>query len=398
MSRPHRKPSFVVLPGVAPADRPMSAYRGRIIGAASLAPAGASFISGLPCRRRPKNHTCPGWLEIVRQEGPSSVRWSCPKCGDGGEIVDWEGGPFDLTSEREVRDPVKLRLDADMQRFGLRLTDCEDRALFLRSRRRSRDLLAQVPSRDLEEFTERVARECRAPHKSSKRRQFEELQRVLDTALGRAPVFGMGDLLTLLTNPALDVPASRRPRTAKRRGKVRPVRVKASLRQIRPPIWRRLVLPGELTLAELHELLQTAFGWYDGHLHHFRDAEERYFGDPETLDRDMEDERDVRVADVLFRKGQRLLYEYDFGDGWEHELVVEELLDVGEPAPRCLAGRRAGPPEDCGGPWGYADLVAALEDPRHERHGELNEWYPHFAPNEFDVAELDQELRGRFGH
>lgn len=396
MTRPS-KPSFVFLSGVAPADRSMSDYRGRIIGAASLAPAGETFISGLSCRRRPKKHTCPGWLEIVRQDVANVVLWSCPKCGDGGEIAEWMGGPYDLSSEREVQDPMTLRLDADMQRFGLRLTDCKDRALFLRSRRKSSGIVAQVPGRNLEQFADRVARECKGPHGSRKRQQFRELLARLDTALGRAPVLGVGDLLALFTQQTLSMPAPSRPRTTKRPGPARPVRVKVSLRHMHPPIWRRLVLPGQLTLDELHELVQMAFFWYDAHLHCFQTPDGREIGDPQMLDRDVEDERDVRVADVLHAKGQRLRYDYDFGDGWEHEFVVEECLALGEPVPRCLAGRRAGPPEDCGGPWGYADLLAAHGDPRHERHEELGEWFPYFVPEEFDVEELNRELRLRFG-
>jgi len=170
--------------------------------------------------------------------------------------------------------------------------------------------------------------------------------------------------------------------------------VKVSLRDVKPPIWRRLVLPAAVTLAELHDVVQVAMGWTDSHLHQFA-TRSRVFGPShDDADPGQADETDVRLDGVLHRPGDQLRYRYDFGDGWEHDIVLEQVQPVAGPVPvTCLAGRRACPPEDCGGPWGYTDLCAALSDPAHPRHAELTEWVGgYLAPAHFDRAEVNRQL------
>ncbi|WP_462101064.1 plasmid pRiA4b ORF-3 family protein [Mycobacteroides abscessus] len=155
--------------------------------------------------------------------------------------------------------------------------------------------------------------------------------------------------------------------------RVRGFRVRVDLMYAKPPIWRRLVLPGDLVLDELHDVLQVAMGWQDGHLHKFGVGADRrtraYFvtrfdlseGDDGLV------EDGVRLDQVVSGKGDRLFYDYDFGDGWEHVLVVEDVLDDPPSAPVCLAGKMACPPEDCGGLGGYEELAAWVRggyDPR----------------------------------
>lgn len=171
--------------------------------------------------------------------------------------------------------------------------------------------------------------------------------------------------------------------------------LKVTMRGIRPPIWRRVRVSGGLTLARLHDALQEAFGWTNSHLHQFRVGRECFgvpdrdgWGGPEVID-----ERRVRLEEVADVKS-RLVYEYDFGDGWEHDVVVERV-DAGEEAvPSCLDGRRSRPPEDCGGPYGYENLLQALTDPKHAEHEEMLEWTgPHFQPEHFDLEFTNKQLR-----
>ena len=373
-------------------------YPCRIVAAASLAPGGAPIASGIPCRRRPNRRQCPGWLAITRQEVPPVVRWSCPRCGDGGEVRGWKGGPCDLTDLPEPEgDRVELRLTDDQQRFGfsLEVPDAALVAIFLRLREAPRgSFTGQVPERDLEELDAWLDQEnARLVSSSTRKPKVRDLRRPIAEALGRTEPVTLAHLQAWQFLEPVRPPVPRRPR-----GPARPVRVKATLKHVRPPIWRRLVLPGELSLVDLHEALQVVFGWMNGHLHGFR-TRDRQFGDPEFLQLPgLEDESGVRVADLLRSKGDRLVYDYDFGAGWEHDLVVEEVLDSDEPAVRCLGGRRAGPPEDCGGPWGYGELLQALRDPGHERHGELVEWMPlEFDPEEFDLEDVEEQLRFGFG-
>lgn len=176
--------------------------------------------------------------------------------------------------------------------------------------------------------------------------------------------------------------------------------LKVSIKDVRPPVWRRLQVPGAITLGALHDVLQTAFGWTDSHLHQFVFGE-TYYGvrdvDDPVWDPPLKDEAPVPLADAL-GGANRFAYEYDFGDDWEHRIVVEKVLarEAGVAYPRCLAGRRARPPEDCGGPWGYADLLAAISDPAHPDHEEMREWLGDpFDPEAFDLDMVNVLLRPR---
>ena len=170
------------------------------------------------------------------------------------------------------------------------------------------------------------------------------------------------------------------------------VRLKITLRGVRPPVWRRLVVPASMTLAQLHSVFQTAMGWTDSHLHSFEVGGVLY-GDVEEFDGPVGNETRTRLSSVI-GSASKFRYEYDFGDGWEHDVVVEQVLSTSVITPSCVAGRRACPPEDCGGPGGYAYLLDVLADSDHEEHAHLAEWVGgSFDPEAFDVAETSDLLR-----
>lgn len=153
------------------------------------------------------------------------------------------------------------------------------------------------------------------------------------------------------------------------------VQVKVKLRGAsKPPVWRRLQVRADMRLDRLHEAILTAFGWAGYHMHAFERGPER-FGSPDS-ELGFTDERAVSLGELIGDVGDRLLYTYDFGDGWEHEIVVEELLDADPEVryPVLVAAKGACPPEDCGGSWGYAELKEILADPAHERHQEMLDW------------------------
>jgi len=170
--------------------------------------------------------------------------------------------------------------------------------------------------------------------------------------------------------------------------------VKVTLLGTKPPVWRRLVLPGQWNLGLVHDALQVGMGWLDGHLHEFEVGGRRIgVPDPDSWGPPVVAETRVRLLEVVSAKGDRMDYLYDFGDDWKHRLVVEAVLPHAERA-ACTGGRRACPPEDCGGVWGYEELLTALADPGHERHEELTQWVgPDFRPDLFDAAETDALLR-----
>jgi hypothetical protein len=164
---------------------------------------------------------------------------------------------------------------------------------------------------------------------------------------------------------------------------------------IQPPIWRTIEVPGASSLADVHHAIQCAMGWTNSHLHQF-EIRGRAFGmvdpdgggDPEGF----EDERNHRLEDAVAPRTS-FIYEYDFGDDWRHKITVKRVTRVAEPpTPRCTAGARACPPEDCGGPHGYARLLDALADPRTDEAKELCNWAGDFDPELFSLPKGGRDL------
>ncbi len=175
--------------------------------------------------------------------------------------------------------------------------------------------------------------------------------------------------------------------------------LKVTLHDTKPPIWRRVLVDGASTLDDVHEVIQAAFGWWNYHLHEFRiDGVDYGVPDPdEDWGPPITDESTVRV-DSVAKNGSKFEYVYDFGDDWRHKIVVEKVTPAdGTPAvPACVDGRRACPPEDCGGTWGYKELLEILADPRHPEHADKLEWIGRpYDPEAFDASEFDENLRNQ---
>ncbi len=180
--------------------------------------------------------------------------------------------------------------------------------------------------------------------------------------------------------------------------------LKITLRGSKPPIWRRILVPGNCDLELVHAAIQAAMGWSDDHLHAFIIEGQEYsgrtpFGD--KIDSDGLDAAGYRLADVVPQEKSKFSYEYDFGDGWEHVILVEKILPPPEPggAPAasqsffCLAGEGACPLEDCGGIWGYYHLLEVLQNPKHSEHEEMKEWAGGIIdPDAFDLGAANKRL------
>jgi hypothetical protein len=176
---------------------------------------------------------------------------------------------------------------------------------------------------------------------------------------------------------------------------------KVTLKGIKPPIWRRIQTK-DCTLDKLHEHIQTAMGWTNSHLHQFEIGGVRH-GDPELIYEGWEDEeppvnsRRLKISKIVPQDGKRLSfdYEYDFGDGWEHEIVFEGCLraDKGTRYPLCVEGERACPPEDVGGTGGYEEYLEAMANPKHEEHESFMEWRGPYDPEAFDAKAATKEMR-----
>jgi hypothetical protein len=167
-----------------------------------------------------------------------------------------------------------------------------------------------------------------------------------------------------------------------------------------PPIWRRVLAPADLTLARFHDVLQRVMGWEYSHMHEFDFGRQRY-GEPDPFESgsglgETLDEGKVRLSEVLRRAGAKGIYTYDFGDGWEHEILLEKRLpaDPKQAYPVCVAGERACPPEDCGGIPGFYDLLEAIENPDHPQHDELLDWLGGgYDPQAFSIEAVNRALR-----
>jgi hypothetical protein len=173
--------------------------------------------------------------------------------------------------------------------------------------------------------------------------------------------------------------------------------IKITLMNMAPSIWRRVTVPLDITLGNLHTVIQIAMGWEDDHLHEFLIGRKRYgpvipdkagFGEPAVNE-------DIVCLNGVAKPHAKFIYHYDFGDDWRHEIHIEREIeeDLNPRQVRCVAGENACPPEDCGGPYGYFDLIAILRDAQHEEHNAMQEWIGEdFDPKYFDLASIDRRL------
>lgn len=161
------------------------------------------------------------------------------------------------------------------------------------------------------------------------------------------------------------------------------------LEEVEPTVWRLIRVP-DCTLGRLDAILLEAMGWDEGHLSSFEIGGEEYADVETARDLGMQEMRSVDLSGVA-KEGGTFRYKYDFGDGWTHTIRVDRVLDE-TTEPVYLDGARACPPEDSGGPWGYADLLDALRDPNHESHEEVVEWVEDFDPEAFSVDEVNARL------
>ena len=172
---------------------------------------------------------------------------------------------------------------------------------------------------------------------------------------------------------------------------------KVVLNHVKPSIWRRIVVPGNLTVWQLHAILQAVMNWSESHLHLFK-IQDKEYGDPQDDETGLNailDENDYRLERVIPKQvGFRFTYTYDFGDDWEHVLLVEKVLpqEGAAPGPVCLAGKGAGALEDSGGPYGFMELLEILKDPANPENAERLEWAGEYDPEAFDLPEINRQL------
>ena len=189
------------------------------------------------------------------------------------------------------------------------------------------------------------------------------------------------------------------------------LQLKITLDQSSPKVWRRILIPPESTFFDLHVAIQDAMGWTDSHLHAFCIAQKGtarslaiQFPNPDNdwLDDDDLDERIIKISDYLGIAVKQCKYCYDFGDSWDHTILLEREVprDENDKYPHCIAGANACPPDDCGGVWGYQNLQRILKNPKHAEHADMLDWLcidnaSDFDPSEFNPADVQFENTSR---
>lgn len=177
-------------------------------------------------------------------------------------------------------------------------------------------------------------------------------------------------------------------------------RFKITLEQTNPAIWREIETT-DVSLGDLHALIQTAMGWTNSHMHQFKIGDER-FTDGRFMVSDLDDfgakdYRNIKISDLVAKHGDslRLSYEYDFGDGWQHEILLTKVFptDPNQKYPHCISGERACPPEDIGGVYGFVNFVVAIRDPSHEQHDDFMDWHRPFDPDKFNTLAATKRMR-----
>jgi hypothetical protein len=174
--------------------------------------------------------------------------------------------------------------------------------------------------------------------------------------------------------------------------------LRIELEGIAPPIWRRLQVPTDITLPRLHDTLQVAMGWTDSHLHSFQIGDKEYSNSDELDELNMLAEKGRKLDSLLGNALRNFGYLYDFGDSWQHRVVVESIAAAQPdwPYPLCVAGARACPPEDVGSSHGYQNFLDAISNPRHDEHEDYVVWIGGaFDPEGFDINSVNRELRRR---
>ena len=177
--------------------------------------------------------------------------------------------------------------------------------------------------------------------------------------------------------------------------------IKIALKNSKPKIWRRLLIPSDLKLSDLHKVIQSSMGWTNSHLHQFIKNKTIY--SKKNLNDDdlgffarIVDYKKLKISDLLVNEKEKIVYEYDFGDSWNHDITLEKILPVVKSVkyPVCIAGKMHCPPEDCGGVWGYENLLEILKNPQHEEYEDMIEWLEddEYDPEEFDIEEVNELL------
>jgi len=174
--------------------------------------------------------------------------------------------------------------------------------------------------------------------------------------------------------------------------------IKVGLLEVSPLVWRRFLIPSRVSLHRLHLVLQDVIGWQNYHLYRFQIGSNEYGVpdlDKDFSESDFKDSKRAKLGKLVKGKNEIFIYQYDFGDGWEHQLLIEDIFirDLEKQYPICLEGENSGPPEDSGGPHGYAEMMEITRNPTHPEYQDVKIWLGKgFNPRKFDLKSVNKRL------
>lgn len=422
----------------------------KIVAMASASPTLFDLPERIRCRRRPGRKSCPGYIEADLDPQTEDIVWRCPVCDDHGIISNWKGTSWDRSgspASTRSRKPVKrpgAEGDLDLVADFPTVSEIEEMARILSASldpdvvERLDELgvdteatLRYIPlgqafrtaRRSLRQSIKEVAALLNVPQRRIRAIEegvFSDIDQKIFLAysdhmglgdlieswrrqnMETANKIGIGNVIRLegcvrqreIRGASISGRSSRRPAAEEASDVI--YRLKITLRGSRPPIWRRALVPGNLSLYKLHKAIQISMGWFDSHLHQFI-IHGRIYSKPDPDDfQPVIDERRHTLNGISLFEKTKFIYEYDFGDGWEHLILVEKIgpREPGVSYPVCIAGKRACPPEDVGGIYGYEEFLEATRNPDHEEHDSYLEWAGgEFDPDALDLEEINRELR-----
>lgn len=323
----------------------------RIIEAATCREPGETAASAVACDRRPGRRACPGFIAVARWEVPQEIRWECTVCGDAGQIMGWSDTTWDLRGQRVGRSESgskRLEVSFDRRQYrgllDLDHLDFDSHVLLCRACSTSKGISLAASREELEFLADDIVAAANHEFRPSWAQRFRAAFRAIEAVLVSGEAVG-------------------RPRRAGPARLDAVYRIHVRLQGVRPPVWRRLEVSAGSSLGVLHHTIQSSLGWEDCHLHEFEIGDQRIGPQDEWSDPELRDEDRVRIGDVLLRRGDSMLYVYDFGDDWRHTIELEDVVPTAsmETLPRCTDGRGEAPPEDSG-PAGRAGRASRRID------------------------------------
>ena len=378
-------------------------FLGAIVAAGSRAEAGSPVLAGVRCLHHPAKRPCAEQPIVRREAEGERIAWSCPTCGELGSVDNWRGTPWDHSDRQQQLSALapgeRLQVEIshpDRRQLERALGLCERASGALAAAQRTpRGWLLDASRTEIEDLAVAASSELwRHGTQSARLLRYFAIRQGLHEALGVTPA-ALQSAETAAVSTFNAYAYRSRSCGASRVEGCGAHRLSVVLRNVKPSVRRELVVRSDMTLEELHAVLQVAFGWSDSLEHGFMFEEQYWMREDQADALATAHSNTVRLLDVVPHAKDVLVYEYDLDHYWHHDIEVAELLPAERAGtlPRCAFGEGAAPPEEVGGPPGYEEFLALMADPGHPHHASFPDWVGlRFDPYAFDLETTNRLL------